>query len=966
MNGKTLAYLDLAALPPVGAVLLEPRPAFVFRGDGSEILWANAAAVAAFGAADMTGLLAYRLAPGGRTARTLSRLAKSLPLDRSRLEVLRFNLEVRQMAFPAACRGLALGRNARALLAVGPESGPRESLSTRAERLCDAIAGEDGLVAILDGDGAVLGASGGYDRLAAVSGEIDTLIDQATKDDGPVARAPLIVDGVARQAGVVGFGSGTDRAFLMIVGPPDVATSTASATIDRTSQVTETQAVSESNKPPEPAADSTAPARRFLWQTDRDHAFALVAPDLAEMVGIGNVPAIGETWRAVADRLGLDPEGEIHEVLSALSGFAERTVYWPLAVQPERVAVDLTGLPVFARDGTFEGYRGFGVIRSDDRRPDKRLDKRNDVKALSEDAGTTEPPAHDAAQPSNVVPLNNAPTRILPARLSGTEQDAFRRIAEALNASDAPATSATPPPTPTATSRDTPSDAPATRVSVATPFDTGLLDKLPVGIAIQREGATLFANQPLLEWLGYDSLDAFVAAGGVDGVFAEGADWPRTSTEDGLLKAVRRDGTELDVEAKLHAVTWDGATALMLSLVEIEGEDDWAEDGVDDDEPANDEPPPIDNTAAERARELEAILDTATDGVVVIATDGTIDGLNHTAEALFGVATDDVRGRPFTDLLAEESHKAAEDYLEGLATNGVASVLNDGREVIGRVPRGGLIPLFMTMGRVAGSGKYCAVLRDITHWKTVEEELIAARKAAEAASAQKSEFLAKISHEIRTPLNAIIGFSEVMMAERFGAIGNDRYRSYLRDIHLSGEHLMSLVNDLLDLSKVEAGKLDLDFASVAANEVIQECVALMQPQANRDRIIIRTSLAAGLPNVVADMRSLRQILLNVISNAVKFTKPGGQVIVATALEDDGAVVVRVRDTGIGMTAEEIETAMQPFRQVATSGIGEGTGLGLPLTKALVEANRAAFAIDSVPDQGTLVRITFPTTRVLAG
>jgi signal transduction histidine kinase len=283
------------------------------------------------------------------------------------------------------------------------------------------------------------------------------------------------------------------------------------------------------------------------------------------------------------------------------------------------------------------------------------------------------------------------------------------------------------------------------------------------------------------------------------------------------------------------------------------------------------------------------------------------------------------------------------------------------------VPRGGLIPLFMTIGRLGDSGKYCAVLRDITHWKNVEEELVAARRAAEAANAQKSDFLAKISHEIRTPLNAIIGFSEVMMEERFGPIGSERYRSYLRDIRLSGEHLLSLINDLLDLSKVEAGKLDLNFEAVSLNEVIQESVALMQPQANRERIIIRTSLSTNVPDVVADLRSLRQILLNLLSNAIKFTRAGGQVIVATALEDSGEVVVRIRDTGIGMTARDIDTAMKPFRQVATSGRPhEGTGLGLPLTKALVEANRATFSIDSVPDQGTLVRVTFPTTRVLAG
>jgi signal transduction histidine kinase len=207
-----------------------------------------------------------------------------------------------------------------------------------------------------------------------------------------------------------------------------------------------------------------------------------------------------------------------------------------------------------------------------------------------------------------------------------------------------------------------------------------------------------------------------------------------------------------------------------------------------------------------------------------------------------------------------------------------------------------------------------------------------------------------------------------MMEERFGPIDNQRYRDYLRDIHVSGSHLMSLINDLLDLSKIEAGKLELAFESVGINETIQECVALMQPQANRERIIIRTSLSSGLPHVVADPRSLRQILLNLLSNAVKFTQAGGQVIVSTTIEDSGEVIIRIRDTGIGMSEKDIETALKPFRQLATSSRprGEGTGLGLPLTKALVEANRAAFSIDSAVNQGTLVKITFPTTRVLAG
>jgi signal transduction histidine kinase len=319
-------------------------------------------------------------------------------------------------------------------------------------------------------------------------------------------------------------------------------------------------------------------------------------------------------------------------------------------------------------------------------------------------------------------------------------------------------------------------------------------------------------------------------------------------------------------------------------------------------------------------------------------------------------------------LFAPQSERAARDYLDTLVKSGVASVLNDGREMVGRVRQGGLIPLFMTMGPIGtGMPKFCAVLRDLTQWKRAEEDLLNAKRAAERASSAKSEFLAKISHEIRTPLNAIIGFSEVMMVEQFGPIGNDRYREYLNDIHGSGEHLVSLINDLLDLSKIEAGKLDMVFASVNLNQLVQQCVALMQPQANQQRIIIRSSLSQTLPAVEADARSVRQIVLNLLSNSIKFTGAGGQVIISTALTDRGDAVLRVRDTGAGMTDKEIETAMEPFRQLATStrwGSG-GTGLGLPLTKALAEANRASFTIKSAVDTGTLVEIAFPGTRVAA-
>ena len=312
-------------------------------------------------------------------------------------------------------------------------------------------------------------------------------------------------------------------------------------------------------------------------------------------------------------------------------------------------------------------------------------------------------------------------------------------------------------------------------------------------------------------------------------------------------------------------------------------------------------------------------------------------------------------------------HTLVQDYFDRIKGGGAASALNDGREVIGRERQGGPIPLFLTLGRVGheGGGKFCAVLRDLSQFRRTERELGEARKQAEKASALKSDFLAKVSHEIRTPLNSILGFAEVMIDERLGALGNDRYKGYLKDIHASGAHVLSLVNDLLDLSKIEAGKAEMNFAAVDANRIVSECVSLMQPQAAKVRVIMRLSLAPQLPAVVADERSLRQITLNLLSNAVKFTEAGGQVIVSTTLTESGNAVVRVKDTGIGMTEEEIGIALEPFRQISTSRNTRGTGLGLPLTKALIEANRASFSIKSRRNEGTLVEVIFPATRVLA-
>ena len=514
---------------------------------------------------------------------------------------------------------------------------------------------------------------------------------------------------------------------------------------------------------------------------------------------------------------------------------------------------------------------------------------------------------------------------------------------------------------------------PVTDAATSSGFgETGLLANLPVPVIIHSRGEIHYVNQALLDLTGYEALDDLRKAGGVDALFNSEAD--DNEKRQGMVLRLA-NGNEQPVDAHLNAINWRAGRALMLSLLPVAEpafefvapSPSFAEQVFDDRSQKQD--------LEAHIEELKTILDTATDGVVLIDPEGRIRSMNHSASALFGYDLNDTEGKFFSMLFAIESQRAAMDYLHGLSDNGVLSVLNDGREVIGREAQGGFIPLFMTMGKLPHTNGYCAVLRDITQWKRTEEELTNARREAERASNQKTEFLARISHEIRTPLNAIIGFSELMSDERFGPIGNERYRDYLRDINRSGNHVLALVNDLLDISKIEAGALEMNFEAVSLNDAIGEAIALMQPQANRERVIIRSSFQSNLPDIVADARSIKQVALNLLSNAVRFTATAGQVIVSTNYELNGDVVMRVRDTGVGMTKAELEQALKPFRQVNTlqrrqaeggkDWRSEGTGLGLPLTKAMVEANRAQFTIDSTPGQGTVVEIAFPPTRVLA-
>ena len=241
------------------------------------------------------------------------------------------------------------------------------------------------------------------------------------------------------------------------------------------------------------------------------------------------------------------------------------------------------------------------------------------------------------------------------------------------------------------------------------------------------------------------------------------------------------------------------------------------------------------------------------------------------------------------------------------------------------------------------------------------------KEIAESANRSKTEFLANMSHELRTPLNAIIGFSEIIAREMFGSLNNEKYRSYAVDIKDSGAHLLSIVNDMLDLSRIEAGKTRLQEEPVSLDEVIHEALGLLKATPDSARRQITLDLPDALPQLTADRRALRQVLLNLLSNAIKFTEDGGKIRAMSSIAPDGSVVIQVADDGIGMPQGDIAHVLKPFGQ-AESGMRrhhQGTGLGLPLSKSLIELHGGSLDLQSELGEGTTVTIHLPAERVIS-
>ncbi|HUB95072.1 MAG TPA: ATP-binding protein, partial [Stellaceae bacterium] len=279
------------------------------------------------------------------------------------------------------------------------------------------------------------------------------------------------------------------------------------------------------------------------------------------------------------------------------------------------------------------------------------------------------------------------------------------------------------------------------------------------------------------------------------------------------------------------------------------------------------------------------------------------------------------------------------------------------------LPRNGRVVELRTTPTPDG-GLICTYL-DVTERKRNEAALLRAKEEAELASRSKSEFLANMSHELRTPLNAIIGFADILRGEIFGPLGDLRYVDYAADIRDSGIHLLNLINDVLDVSKIEFGKVELAEEAVDVVGVVEASVRLMRDRAHTAGLTLSHAMPTSLPPVRCDEMRLKQILLNLLSNAVKFTPAGGRVTIRAALTDEG-LGITVEDTGIGIAADDLAKALRPFGQIDSrlNRKYQGTGLGLPLAKSMIEMHGGRLQLDSTPGMGTQATVWLPVERLL--
>lgn len=377
-----------------------------------------------------------------------------------------------------------------------------------------------------------------------------------------------------------------------------------------------------------------------------------------------------------------------------------------------------------------------------------------------------------------------------------------------------------------------------------------------------------------------------------------------------------------------------------------------------------------DDSALQRERDdalllLTSIFDVSEVGILVTDHNRRIVKVNDSFIRIYGWTRNDLIGQDFIDIISDDERDMARQNHEEFIRGGIRS---SGEMKLER-KNGSVANVLFTTATLELSQKrrfQVTTIMDITLRKQMEYSLRIAKEQADSANQAKSAFLANMSHELRTPLNAIIGFSEMIIKKTFGDIGHTKYTEYLDDIHMSAKHLLEIINEVLDMSKIEAGKVELDEQDIDLAGLVDSVVRIMANRAFNTGLEIKETMQDNLPVLYADPRLVRQILINLITNAIKYSHKSGTIDVMAKVDASGQMMLIVRDYGVGIPKDRIKEAMEPFGQIhdpTRSNTQQGTGLGLPLTKAMAELHGGKLELQSDTGQGTTVTIRFPRNRV---
>jgi len=478
-----------------------------------------------------------------------------------------------------------------------------------------------------------------------------------------------------------------------------------------------------------------------------------------------------------------------------------------------------------------------------------------------------------------------------------------------------------------------------------------IFENAQVGISRSRlrDGKIFEANKKMASIFGYDDVDEFISDFKYSEHYAVPEDrekllasYTNSSNQINEIKFFRRDGSI--ITTSVHGRVNRDENYADLVIIDISES----------------------KKAQENIQKLSLAVEQSPSMVFITDVAGNIEYINKMFTKLSGYTVDEVIGE--TPRILKSGDAPADLYTNLWRT------IKSGREWRGelkdRHKDGSTFWAYASISPVKNETgditHFISMHEDITKRKEIEIREHKAKEEAEMASRAKSELLANMSHELRTPLNAIIGFSETMKHETFGPVGSDKNLEYLDDIHYSGQHLLELINDILDVSAIEAGALELYEESINLTDVVNTSVRLIRSRADNGQVSVTSTIDPEIPMIYADARRIKQVFLNLLSNAVKFTPADGEVTVSAQLNDDGSLAVAVADSGIGMDKEEVTKALSAFGLV-DSGLDrrhEGSGLGLPLTKGLMELHSGTMEIESEKGHGSLIMVTFPKERVI--